>query len=347
VPYPYTDISFEQLRELSETSNIKSPLGHRQHELLQYFVDHPGTTAYEISPVRKKGQKQRDYRNTKNQIRRLHELKLIEKINKKISTHEANYYRLGLCGIYYLILNNKVSYDIAKALLRNYGNNCLFHFFLYPYVDQSSLLQITESSIISIIFNYLRECFQKIEYYTRFYIDRICNQNDGILTHQLFVWNNISKTEYDTKKLVDFLKHKFQWDWIRLDKVQKTEDHISIFNAGNHAQIRLNNEKTKAILTFNRKKMYEFIVREDTVDEPIIDIYDLMIGNRSIITTVKESAAKGFLIYYNLRILDLIRSIASSYTRGSSTAEILSKDERFTEILEKTKRHFDETFKLI
>jgi predicted transcriptional regulator len=75
-----------------------------QKELLLYFAENPCLSAYEIHSRYKKT---KYYKNVNKPVRQLHELGLIEKVQKesiqKGSKHKAIPYRLSTGGIYNLI----------------------------------------------------------------------------------------------------------------------------------------------------------------------------------------------------------------------------------------------------
>ena len=178
-------------------------------------------------------------------------------------------------------------------------------------------------------------------------MDHTYNQKDGYLTDPLFVWNNIPWVDYDTNMLRTFLKQKFQWAWVELAKVRKAEDAISLSDGENSALISLNRGRTKAILTLRGKNKYEFIVRDGDSDEPIIYVDEFLIGNKYIPLSVKEMDLKIFQFYCQTRAFDLIHSIISIFIgRSSALVDILAKDERFVQALEKTKEHFNNMYKL-
>ncbi|MFY9870093.1 MAG: hypothetical protein WAK17_10275 [Candidatus Nitrosopolaris sp.] len=62
----------------------KIKLGSRRYELLYYFVEKPGESAYDIGGMRKNEKTKKDYyyKDVKNRIKRLKDLKLIEEVKK-------------------------------------------------------------------------------------------------------------------------------------------------------------------------------------------------------------------------------------------------------------------------
>ena len=116
MPYPY--FLFDDLQKMSKTVNGVQ-LGDRQYELLQDFVEAPGTWAYHLSPVRKNEAKNRDYRNTRNRIQRLYKLNLIEKTHGFKSNHKRILYRLSKYGVYYLLASPKILGPRLLTILMN------------------------------------------------------------------------------------------------------------------------------------------------------------------------------------------------------------------------------------
>ncbi|HKG86885.1 MAG TPA: response regulator, partial [Nitrososphaeraceae archaeon] len=73
------------------------------------------------------GAKNRDYRNTKKRIQRLHKLNLIERVHDLGGKHKRIYYKLSKYGVYYLIASPKVlAPGFLTGLLKNYGDHQLF-----------------------------------------------------------------------------------------------------------------------------------------------------------------------------------------------------------------------------
>jgi hypothetical protein len=309
-------------------------LGRRQHELLQCFVEHPDSSAYQIISVYKEKQyEQNEYRDVKNRINRLRELRLIDKVNKKQNKHNARYYRLNIRGIYYIITNEKsMPYGLLKALLKNYDDNPVFNLFLYPYIQKDTLLKIIDSAVFSRIFSYLHECCEKIND-TLEKIKRTHNQTG----EWLYTCN--------PEKLRECLKQDFKWIWLEDAKIQQNQDEkemrIKISYKTNFILINIDKRTNKAILRFrerkNRKSKVRFI---NYIDRFIIKLYAM---------PPKEQHVLNFLIFCQARVPELIFSMISDYgTRSRAPAmEILGQDHNFTQALKKTKYQFDRRYELI
>lgn len=87
----------------------------------------------------------------------------------------------------------------------------------------------------------------------------------------LFYWDEIQ--ENFGKTLIEFLKWRFGVNWIERAKIDYVDDGrtIKISSENNIISFRLNNEKTKAILTLDDGKIYEFSV---IIENGKLKIYD-------------------------------------------------------------------------
>src|SRR6476661_9283781 len=135
-----------------------------------------------------------------NHIRELSsKFKLIELVENKVrlikgtDTKYVKPYRLSLNGIFYLILNTfNIQYgDLILSLLENYRYNILFEFFLYPFIQIQTMLDIKEDhAFFSTVVIYLRSICNTIIYN----IGRLRNMgfatDDGYIIEQVFIWPN-------------------------------------------------------------------------------------------------------------------------------------------------------------
>jgi hypothetical protein len=338
---PYLQFRLWDLQKLSNMSNSSIRLGPRQYMLLYHFAENPATSAYDISPVRQDKKNEKDYRDTKDRIKRLNDLQFVE-ATKKPNVHRARYLKLSDRGIYYLIANNSsLPHGILKSLLENYGDHLLFHYFLIPYIKRETLLKISDSAIFSHTFSYLHDCCKTVQE-TLYMISHTYNQKNGNLTRQLFSWDNIHNSDQDKEVLRYFLKQRFKWNWLDKAEIRKTEDgnSTSVSYGLNSLLISLNKEKTKATLSLRGKKQLEFIVRESkvwTFEVPIISLEEIHM--RILQTSIRT------------RVQQLIFSLLSSYDpeHGSISAaiRILSQDKRFMVALRDTKDQFDKRYNLL
>lgn len=320
----------EDLITLSRFTSNRIILQPFDNEILQYLCEHPSTSAYEIYTKKALG-KGIDYRKIRRHINELSAKGLINISKTKTSEHKAKYRKLSVGGIYYLILKNSILPDnIIKGILKNYGDNLLFQLFLYPYINQDTLLQIRDTALLSKISLFLYECCKEIEYA----LGLINNARSRYTVEQVFIWQYVPDKDYDTNNLREFLKRKFNLDWVHRATIEKIENDNSlrISYEPNSIVITLNDKRTKAILKINRKNEYEFIVKAYSPNWFSIE---------APVTPIEEYAAYSLLLGTQQRVPSLIFNLASNAVSGSSYFQILSQDEQFTQSLEKTNMKFN------
>jgi hypothetical protein len=219
---------------------------------------------------------------------------------------------------------------IIKGILRNYGDNILFQLFLYPYINQDTLLQIRDTALLSKISLFLYECCKEIEHA----LGLINNARSRYSVEQVFIWQYVPAKDYDTNNLREFLKRTFDLDWVHRAGIEKIENDNSlrISYKANSILITLNDTRTKAILKINRKNKYEFIVKAYSPNWYSIE---------APVMPIEEYAIHSLLLGTQQRVPALIFNLASNAVSGSSYFQILSQDEQFIQSLEKTNTKFN------
>jgi hypothetical protein len=172
--------------------------------ILYRFAENPVISAYDISPVKRNKKSNSNYKDTRNRIKRLEDLGLIEKVTECENVpniHKAQYHKLSTRGIYYIISNNLRlqygQYDISINLLKNYVDHPLFQHFLYPCIEHETLLKLGDTAIFSHVFSYLYDCCKKVEETVHMINNTDNRTRNGYVTRQLFSWDNISKEDKD------------------------------------------------------------------------------------------------------------------------------------------------------
>jgi hypothetical protein len=168
-----------------------------------------------------------------------------------------------------------ITWDLPKKLLNNYNDNILFEFLIHPYIEYETLRMIDDSLVFDRLLSYLRDCCKALNF-TVYAINHTYIQKNGYVTNPLFIWENIPKEDYDTQSLRDFLKTKFQWDWINKATIRRDNDVMEISCSQYHALIKMNENKTKAKLIVRGKQTYEFTARSLT-DKTAIDTEEFVI----------------------------------------------------------------------
>lgn len=339
--------SFKDLEDLTSRPTEITPL---QSRFLKYFISHTSSSAYDIFHDRSFQQtlpRQAKYYDSTNEVmKRLLALNLIVDTQQP-SKRNAVRCKLSSSGIYFLITSKILSFDQMKSLVENYGDFKLFQLFLYPYVTRDTLLKIQDSFVFSHIALYLSECCEKIEDTINF-LRHTSNQKNGYLVQQLFIWESVPNKDDETKKLRRFMAAKFPWDWLEKAEIRKTEnlESITITYGMNSALIKLNNERTGAILTNKGKELYHFMVR-CVGNQTIIDTDEFpMPGKGTVRISLIEEHLITFIAFQQARIIELILSLFSVYGASSAAIGVLTDDENFPGALVKAKKHFDQRYNI-
>jgi hypothetical protein len=220
-------------------------------------------------------------------------------------------------------------HTIIKSILKNYDDNILFQLFLYSYVTKETLSQIIDSGFFSQIYSYLRQCCKEVELWFYSYIRNSIFFNNGCLTEQVLVWPTESGSPYETTNLRDYLKRKLGFDWIYESKIKMLWDKDSLEIDGKLTlSLDLIDNKTKAILKHNNRKIAEFLVRP-------YDTFLSIEGQTNL--PIEELALFSFNLNHQLILSKFILSLNQSIGRDSADFPIVSQDERFQQALEKAK----------
>jgi DNA-binding PadR family transcriptional regulator len=364
-----TEQDLDKLRTLSDATTtreksriMKFKRTRLREKILEFIALYYSISAPDLTerfPFSKRGKI--GYDNAKEYLRNLNKLGLIEVtiqqqkiLKKKGNSRQKKYYRLTSKGIYYILSNNRdLPPGVLKAMLDRHDNHILFRLFIYPYIQRSSLLKIIDSFVFSLLCRYLNDCCRNIQEMFRS-IDTTYNSKNGYLTDQVCIWNNVSTVEYDTSALRNFLVQKFKWNWLDKASIIKTDNGngIRVSNGLNTILIILNQEKTKATLSFRGKKLYELIVREirankynDNQSESMLVIYTdefLIFPDKGFLKIpVIQSYLDTFRRFLQSRIMELIFSFSLVYRTQLLTINVLAHDQNFIKQLDLTKVHFD------
>jgi hypothetical protein len=343
VPYRLVSthiLDFSFINEISGFHNRNIDLGPVEDEFLKYFAQNPCLSAYQLwglhnSPpnlwryklVHKKERKPTIYKNVNKRVRRLHNLKLIE-ITKRDPTHGAIYYTLTTGGIYYLIHNKSREFiDLLKKVLQNHSDNIIFKIFLDPYIKRDSILQIKSTSRISRICSYLHDCCEATERA----LESINRSLNDYFKEQVFLWQDVPGV--DNHRLIDFLKREFDVNWLENSEITKFPDGntIKISHGSKSILIKLNDKKDKAILTINRKNVYEFTFSRSL---------EVLYKGQSI----KEFDVNSFPLSIKSLMANLVVALGLEGFAIESDMKVLAQDKKFMRLLSDNKQKFDDSY---
>ncbi len=209
-----------------------------------------------------------EYKKIRRKIEDLQKLLFIEKLPDK-KTKVGNFekvhsvpFRLSLCGIFYIIMNYILYRDVwyvLKYLLKNYSDNILFQYFLYPYFDKSTL---KESILYPVIIDYLKEVCPLIKYHLSG-IGKVENLVEGYVTTPVFTWASQKRTavpsssihQENWSSLKEYLDEEMGWKWIYKARIipdySKNVISIQSNEVTGSPIIFINREEKKTILKFN------------------------------------------------------------------------------------------------
>jgi len=327
-PYPEGDerrIYFDFFSRLMRHVRKISFRG-KQPDCLQYLVNHPVSSAYEIRSPNKTNES--EYRWAKEAVKQLCKFGLIEPAGRG-RKHSSTNYSLTDEGIYYLIEYTRLPRTmLLQDLIKNYGNSNILRYLVYPYINLETLCSPKmDLNIIAGLGKYLVSTFQKMDS-TLLLLDKQERSEK-----ETYSWN------YD--KLEDYLRSKYHYDFINIMNCEEDsdEDHIEI----RYFDIENNNKSVKVIFNKKNKECYVYTTNKkvkkrrrripfiaDYVQKKTITQYDYMIGY--------------FDAFCSTRAEEFILSISSIDTYNDDLRQVLLNDKSFMNALKKTKDHFDRVY---
>lgn len=222
---------------------------------------------------------------------------------------------------------------IYKGIFENYGSNILFDSCLYPYLNRNTVANLTEINAISTVCQFLHECCKAIE-------DAVESVNtQKYVMEQVFFWEKGPGDKNQTADLREFLKQKFGLKWLDKANFEKINDGntLRISYRSNSVLIRLNKTRTKVFVEIKgekKEKGYELIVQQG----PNGSLNIMALGK-----PIVEFDAEFLRGVVQQRVPTLIFGLAVNTITGSDLS-VLSKDEKFMQMLKETKGKFDKHY---
>ena len=184
--FPYVG-DVDQFDELCNTAKYVSFLkklkstkkrSASDYMLLLHFAVYPATSAYNyttplsLQSTRSSASLSEDtwldkscrseYKDAKNQIPRLIKLGLIEQLDQP-NVHKAKKCRLTKFGVYFVV-ESLLTPALFRNLLMGYGDDPIFRFFIYPLLNQDTLLRLRDDhgTFLSLMCSYLHSCCEEL-----------------------------------------------------------------------------------------------------------------------------------------------------------------------------------------
>ena len=130
--------------------------------------------------------------------------------------HKAKKSILTKYGIYCVVVKSYLTAAVIRSLLMDYGDNPLFRYFVYPWINKDTLLRIRGDyvSVFSQVSSYLGDCCEAVK------------QTNAFLIQDLFTWEDIRTGNEDAKALCNFLRQRFGLDWLDKADIQKSNSGV-------------------------------------------------------------------------------------------------------------------------
>lgn len=333
-------------------------INHTKFKILQHICEHPGKIASDIQDLkflrrrnlhrkRKRSLKRKrdleenlDQRTLRRYVYDLYRIGLIEgpeniQAAKKSIRFIGKPRRLSLLGVYYLILRSRIMpANIMKAILENYGETILFHQLIYPYINQNTLLNITDIRLISRVSLFLFECCRDIG-------DFLMSRRNGSAVEQVFLWQKVPSDVNETTRLRDFLKRELSigyWiDQAEFNKVNN-DNKLIISYGPNLISITLHVTKKNAILKEKGKELYKFMVERYHEGRLIIE---------APTKSAQEFLVSSLSLAITQRIPSLVFDLTSYAEKGTCDFYSLAQDKTFMLTLKQAKEGLDNKYKEI
>ncbi|HET7392046.1 MAG TPA: hypothetical protein VFJ51_14605 [Nitrososphaeraceae archaeon] len=189
-------------------------------------------------------------------------------------------------------------------------------------------MNIYDTRLLSKVCGYLYDCCEA----TETALDSINNVAGEYNKEEVFIWKDVPGV--DNSRLLNFLRQRFNLNWLDKADIKKFEDDntIRIRYRSNSLSIILNDKKTSAELRINHKKVYEFVVNR---------LFDDWLSIGAPCETVKETYTKSFEGMVNSLVSNLIVTLALGAIPGHGIGfEALAQDNRFMRLLGETENTF-------
>ena len=323
---------------LHRLQNLDTNIDNDELDILELFAQTNYLTIAKITCIIKSTKLERAYKNVHRTIQKLKSLKLIQETPVKERRHNEKFFKLRDEGIYLLFLKRLQGILVNQLLvkkgetpvsyvynfLNHYGDNLLFEFFLYPYLEKRTISVDNKFkfNLVIELFNYLNECCKRLDLALRVQIPFMITK---------FSWNNIPGQ--DEPGLLASLKEIFHLQDTEMSNIQIDkpvhENIIKIIGPKWSVVIELNIGGRKALATLaslDSPRKYEYIVAKAGSE---IFVGTIQPPEDPIKRTVNYSSS-----LIKRRIYELVSDIGSDSSQDEKNNIILAQDDKFMALLE-------------
>ena len=336
----------------SKIDEIK--LSNASFYTLYQFATSKSLSTYQVFSLLKKTMYKSEYKNVYKKVQNLLSLNLIEKLPKTLDNieHGAIYYKITSIGIFYLMEN--MESDLNFEILKHHGEDPFFKIFVYPYFEQHTLIDLKFDHIKHEVFSYLNSCCRIFK--NLFQYLKSIQKDKGIYSWVEF-WDALPlyrNKDDEKERFISILQDRFNLKWLDSEaKIENVDEYtITISQYDRIVYLKLNDSKTKAVLSYRNKILTEYIIRpldekkpdyemrieafepktveqalNDKEEEVRIEIYE-NIENLSI-SLLKYCIRYQFTIAERERIKDITN---------------IAKDSKFVKVLESAEERYNKNF---
>ena len=345
------------INELYKTQLINIELSNESFFTLYQFATSKSWSTYQVFNLLKKTHYKSKYENVYKKVQNLLSLNLIEKLPKTLDNigHGAIYYKITSLGIFYLMENMHKYHFGNFEIIKHHGDDPFFRIFLYPYFEKETLITLKFDHIKDEMYNYLNSCCRSLK--SLFQRLNSIEENKGIYSW-METWDALpkyTKEDDELERFISILKDRFNLKWLDLDvKIEKADENtITISKNNNVLYLTLNKSKTKAILFYQNKNLYEYVTR--SLDEKHPD-QDLLIEDfeaKTVEQAIKDEEEEiSIEIYENVGNLSISllkycnrRYQFTNAERGRiEDITNLAKDPKFMQVLESAEEKYNKYF---
>lgn len=218
------------ISNISQKWNRSIEVGDTTTKILLFFTRDHVLSAYRCRSLLleeyKKLGKTISYKNVYGKIKQLESAGLIKAVNT--SKHGAINMKITSLGIF-LVHKNKLHYPSPNIIVDNKLDG-LYESFLYPFINYKTIIKITDSHILNIVFDYLSDCCNLLE--EVFEIFKTI-RDKGVLNISVASTESITDPELKDletvglKGFINYLIERFHLKWLNNYKIGTKIERIA------------------------------------------------------------------------------------------------------------------------
>jgi hypothetical protein len=323
-----------------ELENIK--LNETQKQYLYLFAIYPHISPYDIDPDKKIKDSSGEiinsnsnaYRQAKNIVRKLYQLKLIDRdtIIEEKNLHNKTFYSLTELGLFYIMKLSIFLKINIQNIITSFSDLQMFKDLLYPFIKKETICSPDfPKSILFLISLYIQKYYFRIEDFISL------NKNKTDWSETRLIVLELQLQDYLIKKY----KNEHKYKWLENAEISRNNEdtEIKFFNLDKpqeYLKVQFRESKTRGYLIDRSKKTK----KETTTEIPNIKKF---IWKRSF--SNEEGIGRAFSTYYSCNSFEFISSILSAFPKlNFDTAMLFFNDKKFIQSLDKAKKQIDKTY---